>query len=415
MPELCQFSFRVAAIGRRLLGRHVAVPLLGAGLMLGCSGPAPGTAQASAAAADQPPAIQLSWPRLSPDGTVILFAFQYGNLLSKLAVVSADPADTRVLVQPAPPGMHWMEPAWAPDQSHFVATSYCEGDNCYEDARGHHIWRFAVRPGSGNLQRLTPNREGVRRGIPFFGRDAGEVYWVLSADTRREGARPDVGHRFIAKADAGREVVLFPDDADFMRGGAIRSAKAGFSGIAPAQSFSGDSLYFVGNPGSGTLPAMRAAMGGKLRHEPKLFRWRGGDALELVRDTAVVAVDAQRSGGGYVTVTRTPMWGDRPSDTHVVRNGVPELRLSFDQGTVASVSVSARMDTMVFYGRRRSEGGESFWLHREGWAQAVDLNIAERVRREVELQIQREAGETTAEREAPRATPAPRRPAAAPR
>lgn len=337
--------------------------------------------------ADQSSSVQLSWPRLSPDGTVILFAFQYGNLLSKLAVVSADPRDTRVLIQQAPPSMHWMEPAWAPDQSHFAAVSYCEGDHCYESARGHHIWRFTVRPGAGNLQRLTPMREGVRRGIPFFGRTIREVYWVLSADLRRDGAGLDVGHRFIAKADGGQEMVMFPDDADFMRGGAIRSTKAGFSGIAPAQGFSGDSLYFVGNPSSGTLPAMRAAMGGSIRHEPKLFRWRGGDTLELVRDTAVIAVDAQRSGGGYVTVTRTPMWGRQPSDFHVVRNGVPELRLSFGQGIVSSVSISERMDAIVFRARRSSGEQEGFWLHREGMTQAVDLNIAVRVRDEVLRQL----------------------------
>lgn len=395
--------------------RRLVASVLTAGLVAGCLGPAPSTTPVPTVAADQTLPVLLSAPRLSPDGTAILFAFKYGDLPYKLAVVSSDPADTRVAIQLAPPSLHWTEAAWAPDGTAFAAVSRCEGDNCYEGAKGHHIWFFTGRPGPDNLRRLTPERAGVRRRSPFFGRSAGEVYWVLSSDKRYEGVPIDLNARFIARTYAGREETLFPDDPRSLQSGAIESTKANFRRIEPANGFSGDELYFVGVPKSGTLPAVRTAASGKMRNEPALFRWRGGEALELVRDTPVIAVDAQRFGGGYVIASSTPNFAGRPVDFDVVRQGVVERRLSFKQDNLLAMSVSERMDTIVFATFRSLRDPLRFWVHREGTGQAVDLNIAERVRREVEFQIQREANKVAAERATPRVTPAPRRPVAAPR
>ncbi len=127
-----------------------------------------------------------------------------------------------------------------------------------------------------------------------------------------------------------------------------------------------------------------------------LFRWRGGDAFELVRDAPVIAVDAQRLGGGYVVASRTPNFAGRPVDFDAVWQGGVERRLSFDQGYVSTMSASERLDTIVFDSFRRVGDEGRFWVHREGMAQAVDLNVAERLRREVGFQIQREANEAAA-------------------
>ena len=186
-------------------------------------------------------------------------------------------------------------------------------------------------------------------------------------------------------------------------------------GLSPARAFNGTDLYFVGKSGRGTLPAAEASARGKLRYGYALFKWRGGDDVELLRETPVVAVDAQRSGDGYVTVSREVPWGARPSDFHVIRDGRAELRLRFEPGFVHSVSTSERLDTIVFIGERSRWGERAIWIHREGMAQAVDLNIAERLRCEVEFQIQREANEAAGKPEPSRATPALRRPVAAPR
>lgn len=130
--------------------------------------------------------------------------------------------------------------------------------------------------------------------------------------------------------------------------------------------------------------------------------------MELARDTPVLAGDAQHAGSGYATASSTPNFAGRPVDFDVVRGGVAERRLSFGQGEVFAMSVSERMDTIAFASFRSPREQVRFWVHREGMAQAADLNIAERVRREVEFQIQREANEAAAGREAPRSTPAPR-------
>ena len=389
---LSEKPWRSAAAVPRRTGRRHAVSLMAAGLMLGCSGPVPKPFGTSTAMADQPSPILLSAPSLSPDGTAILFAFKYGNLPYKLAVVSADPADTRVAVQLAPLSLHWTEAVWAPDGVGFAAVSRCEGDGCYEGAQGHHVWFFTGRPGPDNLRRLTPERAGVRRGRPFFGRSAGEVYWVFSSDKRYEGVPIGVNANFIARAEGGREAVLLPHDPEFLGNGAIRSAKAWFTGVRPAGSIGDGGLYFVGRPRSGTLPAVSAAVNGKLRYEPALFRWRGGEALELARDTPVLAVDAQHAGGGYATASSTPNFAGRPVDFDVVRDGVAERRLSFVQGDVLAMPVSESMDTIAFASFHAPREQVRFWVHRKGMAQAVDLDVAERVRREVARQIERERG-----------------------
>ncbi len=229
------------------------------------------------------------------------------------------------------------------------------------------------------------------------------------------------GHLFIAGLNGERETILFPDDPAFSPENTIWSAKTRFYTLRPARNVSADGLYFVasatGHRSPGALPAAQATADANKSHDGFLFRWRGGDALDLVRGTPVVAMDAQRSGGRYVVVTRVPPgFNSSPLDFHVVRKGVAEPRLRFELvGTVFAVSVSERLDTIAFSSFRNSGEQVRFWVHREGWAQAVDLNIAERVRREVEFQSQREANEATAGQEPPRATPTPWRPAAAPR
>lgn len=427
MPKRFGCNPRKKATGRSRR-RLIALTLLAAGSVASCTGPAPRTVPTLAPVADQQPPIRLSAPRLSPDGTAILFAFKYGKLPYKLAVISTNPAQSRVVALEAPPTMSWTEPAWAPDGRHFAAVSYCQGDNCYENAKGYHVWRFAIRPGPDNLQRITLDEGSARRDEPFFGRTADDLFWVLSSSLIYEGMRMDLHDRFIARASGEQGQILFPDDASILtvvrpdavrtiRPGAwIRSTRFELSALSPARAFDGTTLYFVGIVGRGTHPAARAAMDSRrFSFEPMLFRWRGGDAVELVRTTPVQAVDAQRFGGGFVTVSRPGSAGARPSEFHVVRGGTEELRLRFDQGFAYSVSTSEKLDAIAFLGERSYWGERAIWLHREGMAQAVDLNVAERVRREVEFQIQREANEAAAGQEPRRATPAPSPPAAAPR
>ncbi|GAA0566670.1 hypothetical protein GCM10009416_00810 [Craurococcus roseus] len=411
----------VAATGQRL-----AASLLVTVLMLGCSGPAHRPALPPGAATDQRSPILLGEPRLSPDGTAILFAFKYGTLPYKLAVIPADPAESRIGILQAPPTMSWTQPAWAPDQRNFAAISYCKGDNCYEGAKGYHVWRFAVRPGPDNLRRITFDDGEVRRADPFFGRSADDLHWVLSSSRVHERVRWDLNERFLVRARGDQAEVLFPDDPEVLpirrpdaqapnSAPRIRSKKFALSDLSPAHAFDGTTLYFTGRVRDGTLPLARAIMDTKNRYERMLFRWRGGDALELLRDTPVIAVDAQRSGSGYVVASRTPNFANRPVDFDVVSDGGTERRLSFGQGNVFAMSASERMDTIAFASFRHLGDEVRFWVHQKGMAQAADLNVAERVSREVERQIQREANEGAAGQGAPRATPAPRQPAAAPR
>lgn len=411
----------VAAAGRRL-----AAPLLLAGSLLGCVGPAPRTTPTLAAVARQTPYLELFQPRLSPDGSTILFAFKYGSFPYKLAAMPSDPTQSRVSILQAPPMMSWTQPAWAPDQRHFAAVSYCEGENCYEGAKGYHVWRFTVGPGPDNLRRITLDDGDVRRASPFFGRSADDLHWVMSSRRVYERVRFDLNERFLARARGRLAEVLFPDDPEVLPivrpdpkapnlAPRIRSRKIALWDLSPAHAFDGTALYFTGRVRDGTLPLARAIRDTKNRAERLLFRWRGGDALELARDAPVVAVDAQRSGDGFVVASRTPNFANRPVDFDVVRQGVTERRLSFDQGNVMTLSASERLDTIVFDSFRHIGDEVRFWVHREGMAQAVDLNIGERVRREVERQVQREADEAARERAVPRATPAPPRPAAAPR
>jgi len=233
------------------------------------------------------------------------------------------------------------------------------------------------------------------------------------------------GYFFLAGLDGEREAILFPDDAVFRPDNTISSSKARFYTLRPAESVGADGMYFVARAIGGrrsrippaSLAAAEAAADANMSHDAFLFRWRGGDALELVQNSPVIAVDAQRSGDGYVVMTRVPPgYNSSPVDFHVVRNGAAERRLRFELvGTAYAVSVSERLDTIVFPSFRNPGEQVRFWLHREGMAQAEDLNIAERVRREVGIQIQRGGSEAAGEQAVLPTTPPPPRPAAAPR
>lgn len=396
---------RLCAVGTRLGG------LLLAGVALfGCAGRTP-------VAADRPPVVELSGPSLSPDGSAILFAFKYGRSPYKLALASTAPVDTSVTILAVPSSLDWQQVVWAPDGRHVAAISHCDAANCYEGATGYNVWRFRLCPSLTRPQRLTTNDANRSRSFPFFGRSADEVYWVLRG-IRRTGRFLRVqGERFIARFDGEREAIVFPDDPVFRPDGRISSAKARFYGLRPAEGFSADGLYFVARAIGGpprmppaTLAAAQAAADANKSHDAFLFRWRGGDALELVQDFPVGAIDAQNAGNGYVVETRVPPgFHSSPVEFHVARDGVSERRLRIELvGTVFNVSASERLDTIVFDTQRVSGEQTRFWVHREGMSEPVNLNIAERVRREVER-------EATLKPEQLRITPATRRPAAAPR
>lgn len=242
-------------------------------MLAGCAGPAPRVASAPAAAADQRPPVRLQAPRVSPDGTTILFAFKYGSLPHNLAVMPSDPAQARISTLEAPPTMAWTDPAWSPDQRHFAAISYCRGGNCYEGAEGHHVWQFTVRPGPDNLQRITLDDGEVRRAEPFFGRSVDDIHWVFSSSWVYERVRWGLHDRFRACAEGRRGKVLFPDDPEILPirrpdPGKLNSApitkskKFAFSALSPARVFGHDAVL----RGTGT-PWDAAARAGHNGHQ----------------------------------------------------------------------------------------------------------------------------------------------------
>jgi hypothetical protein len=280
-------------------------------VLAGCAGPAPRVASAPAAAADQRPPVRLQAPRVSPDGTTILFAFKYGSLPHNLAVMPSDPAQARISTLEAPPTMAWTDPAWSPDQRHFAAISYCRGGNCYEGAEGHHVWQFTVRPGPDNLQRITLDDGEVRRAEPFFGRSVDDIHWVFSSSWVYERVRWGLHDRFRACAEGRRGKVLFPDDPEIFPirrpdAGKLNSApitkskKFAFSALSPARVFDGTTLYFVGRVRRGTLPLAQAITDTKNRPEPLetfALPQRIGEAPPIHSRTASVTGHPRPSAG----------------------------------------------------------------------------------------------------------------------
>lgn len=341
----------------------------------------------SGAMAESLPKIELDSPRLSPNGEAIMFAFKYGDLPWKLAVISADPADKRVGIVMAPPTMNWITPAWAPDNEHFAAISYCVADNCYEGVTGFHVWRFKV--GDHNIKRLTPDRPNVRRASPMFGDNADEVYWVLSSE-KSEGVKSDVSERFVARASSGQEVVVFPEPAPMGKSDRLGSNKLRLISLYPQSFFSSRQFYFISMVGyGGTIKAATDAAKKPGLAVEALLRYADG-AIELVRDVEVKGVDSSCSGAGFAYTTRPSRGGDQPTDFHIVESSSDEVRFRFDRGFARSLSVSASLDTVVFRGERQFRGEASIWLHRKGMSTPMDLDVPERLRAEVARQIELE-------------------------
>lgn len=378
------------------VGRRLAV----AGLL----GGAASMSARQGAAEEQPPKLTLYEPKLSPDGRTILFAFRYGGLNPKLAMMSSDPASPWLRILEAPPTMEWAQPAWAPDGRSFVAVSYCTHDRCHQGAQGIHVWRFGLlRRGdrTGGLDRVSPAGTGVWRIRPFFGPTASDLCWVVRSTVLYPGTSAGLRDHFLTRTGGGdREDVFFPSDRTVLRNGDFVSDGFQMYNVHPASHFDGRVLFFTANVAGGTLPAARRTLNwmGRSNHRTQLFRWDAG-GVQLLRDEEIFRVDVPPSGGGHMTMTRRPVSGLHPTDFDLFRSDgrPPERRLVFGRGFVSEFSVSDGFDALVFLGDRQfafGGGGElSYWVHRPGMPEAVDLLAPERLRAEVARQIKRERRE----------------------
>jgi hypothetical protein len=338
-------------------------------------------------------------PRLSPDGKAILFAFKYKQYPWKIGMVPSDPAATGAAVIKLPPMMDWVEPNWAPDNAHFAVVSYCMHDNCYEGAKGVHVWLTAPQD---NLKRLTPDVPEVRRANPMFGADAGDVYWILSSMKEVPGARMDLHNRFVAHMEAGRETVLFPDTAaDGSLGHGYRDpANLVIVNARGAGRFDAHGYYFTAMVERGDSDAAKAAVKQVGFLHSALLRYADGK-FELVEPAEIEFVDAPRGGAGYVAEANPFVRehkGSVVSDFRIVQGGQTAWSFRFD-APAYDLSVSDDLKTVVFIGERGHMEADNRWipklesslfLRRQGMSEAVDLNLPERLKAQVEKEIEAE-------------------------
>jgi hypothetical protein len=351
--------------------------------------------------------VEIDSPRLSPDGTTILFAFRYKNFPWKIAMIPSDPAATRLTVLKFPPMDHWLQPNMGPDGKTLAVLSYCTHEQCYEGAKGYHVWLATPQP-NGALKRVSPDVPNVRRERPMFGATTDDLYWIVSDATKYPGVHLDVANRFVARMADGKETVLFPQTGP---GGDITKAHLddvdlNIISAHGAGRFDERGYYFAGMVAGGKSEAATAAIDKIEKFHTALFRYAGG-RFELVEPVEIEYVDAPRGDRGYVAMAHhfTKEHTNAVADFRAVQNGRTLWSFRF-HSQAYDLSASDDLGMVVFNGERSYIDEKHIWhpklqkaifLWRQGMSEAVDLNVPERLKAQVEKEIEAEhAAKTSA-------------------
>ena len=349
--------------------------------------------EAAAAARDPATAIDVSTPRLTHDGKTILFAFKYGIYHRMLAIMPSDPADKRITVVKLPPAMQWIDPAWAPDEKGLAAVSYCEGDKCYEGARGYNVWRIWLRE-KDNLKRITADSPDVMRREPFFGKDENELYWVLSERfVPGKNIHMDTLPRFLVRAG---DELLYPAPATASRPGAMLSNGLWTASMRPAGRSADGGIYLaseidtINSRDDPLRRPIRNMQGGGMG---VILRFENG-AVTLASNQHTDAVAVSRTQPGIVLIRDEYVRHEDsgPLEHFILAKDGVETPL-FDFGHPAhALTVSNDLSTIVFVGDRHIYDKSSLWVWHKGDAAPIDLNAPERIKEQCDKEIAAETG-----------------------
>ncbi len=332
-----------------------------------------------------PPEMVLRGPEVAPDGTAILLAFQFRNYAPKLAAIPTAPDGGDLVVFQAPPGLLWRDPTWSPDGDWFAAVSWCEGPDCYEGATGYNVWRLEID--GPTMERMSPVKDGVRRRDPVFGTSGDEIYYVESSTEFDGVGKYDIADRSLIRVQHGHVQEIFPaplETIDFMN-------------LQINASVAQDRWVFVGmvSP-NGDHPFVDELIDNGFKWHDAMFSF-GDGTFQLEKPFKVVDVHISRTNPGYVFVRNVYPENKLRFEFYLSENGEDRLLFDYANGHVKEISVSDDLKHLVFRGQRQFNGPWAIWHYNIETGVLTDLQVPERLTKEVLRQIDEERGLRSAE------------------